>query len=237
VIQSDKPDEHLDNGLRFTTSGTTIDGDPGSNLCVKAFTLLRKDFPDLPPTLMHLHKVIPMGAGLGGGSADGAFMLKLLNEKYQLKLSVEQLLDYALQLGSDCPFFIINKPCLATGRGEILSAIHLDLSQYHFVLINPGLHINTGWAFQQINPSPPARQISDVILQPINTWKEDLKNDFELPVLNQYTEIKSIKDDLYKAGANYAAMTGTGSTIFAIFSQKPVALPKFPEHYMIKNVL
>src|SRR5690606_797425 len=120
----------------------------------------------LPPIQMHLHKVIPMGAGLGGGSADGAFALKLLNEKFQLNLSTSKLLNYALQLGSDCPFFIINKPCIATGRGEIMEKINLTLSGYGLILINPGIHVNTGWAFTQLQPSIPTKSVSEMIQQP-----------------------------------------------------------------------
>ena len=135
--------------IEFTGSGLAVDGNVSDNLCVKAYYLLKKNFPQLPLVKIHLHKAIPMGAGLGGGSADAAFMLKLLNEKFNLNISTPQLLNYALELGSDCPFFIINKPCIATGRGEILEEIEVDLSAYKIVLINPGIHINTGWAFSQ----------------------------------------------------------------------------------------
>jgi 4-diphosphocytidyl-2-C-methyl-D-erythritol kinase len=140
------------NQIEFTLSGLAIDAKPEDNICVKAYHLLKKDFPQLPPVKMHLHKTIPSGAGLGGGSADGAFTLLLLNKKINLDLNEEQLTQYALQLGSDCPFFIINKPSYATGRGENLQAIELDLSSYQIVVVNPGIHINTGWAFSQITP-------------------------------------------------------------------------------------
>ena len=166
----------------FSSSGLTIHGDSSTNLCVKAYQLLKKDFPNLPSIKIHLHKAIPIGAGLGGGSADGAFTLRLLNEKFNLKLSTEQLIQYALQLGSDCPFFIINQPHFATARGEVLSPIQLDLSAYKFVIVNPGIHVNTGWAFSTITPSIPKKSIQQIIQQPITTWRNELINDFEISV-------------------------------------------------------
>jgi len=203
--------------IDFSSSGISIPGDIANNLCTKAFQLLKKDFPNIPPIQMHLHKIIPMGAGLGGGSSDGAFTLKLLNEKYQLNLSQKQLIDYAAELGSDCPFFIINQPCYATGRGEILTPISLDLSAYKFVLVHPSIHINTKWAFEQLTPSKPSISINKIIDQPIETWKELLVNDFEAPITKQYPIIGEIKHTLYQNGAIYASMTGSGSTVFGIF--------------------
>jgi len=201
----------------FSSSGISIPGDTANNLCIKAFQLLKKDFPNIPPIQMHLHKIIPMGAGLGGGSADGAFTLKLLNEKYKLNLSLKQLIDYAAELGSDCPFFIINQPCYATGRGEILTPISLDLSAYKFVLVHPSIHINTKWAFEQLKLSKPTISINQIIDQPIKTWKKQLVNDFESPISKQYPIIQEIKNKLYQNGAIYASMTGSGSTVFGIF--------------------
>src|SRR5205823_310456 len=132
-------EEHA--GVEFFNTGLPVAGDQNDNLCVKAFHLLKNAFPDLPPIKIHLHKAIPMGAGLGGGSSDGAFALKLLNEKFHLSLSTSQLIEYAVQLGSDCPFFIINKPCFAIKRGETMEEIPLDISAYSIVLVNPGIHI------------------------------------------------------------------------------------------------
>jgi len=182
----------------FTSSGITIDGREEDNICIKAYHLLKKDFPDLPAVAMHLHKSIPLGAGLGGGSADGAFVLQLLNKKFKLNISNESLIKYALLLGSDCPFFIVNKPCFATGRGEALKEILLDLSDYQIILVNPGIHINTGWAFSQIKPGVPARPIESIIQQPISSWRSDLTNDFENPVFEKYPAVKEIKEILYK---------------------------------------
>lgn len=203
--------------IEFTGTGLVVDGDIADNLCVKAYHLLKKDFPQLPVIKIHLHKTIPMGAGLGGGSADASLMLKLLNDKFKLNLSTSQLLTYALQLGSDCPFFIINKPCYATGRGEILEEIKVDLSAYKIVLINPGIHVNTGWAFSNIIPSAPKKSVKEIVQQPVDTWKTELKNDFEAPVFIAHPQIKAIKEDLYNQGAIYAAMSGSGSTVFGIF--------------------
>ena len=211
--------EHKGNdpALEFSVTGLTVDGKEEDNLCIKAYQLLKKDFPQLPAIKMHLHKTIPMGAGLGGGSADAAFLLKLLDEKFNLSLSSEQLHNYALQLGSDCPFFIINKTCFASSRGEILETIDIDLSHYKIILVNPGIHINTGWAFSQLIPSVPKKNIKVIVTQPIETWKTELVNDFETPVFTSHPEIKNIKEELYGQGAVYAAMSGSGSTVFGIF--------------------
>ena len=221
------------NGVRLTVSGLDINGDANNNLCVKAYHLLKKDFPSLPAIQMHLHKVIPMGAGLGGGSADGAFALKLLNDTFHLNLSSEQLIAYALQLGSDCPFFILNKPCFATGRGEVMETIQLDLSAYQFVIVNPKIHIGTGWAFGNITPNIPEKSIKDIIHQPIDTWKDSLINDFEQPAINHYPEIGNIKTELYNLGAIYSSMTGSGSTVFGIFEKGKEIKLSFPKHYFV----
>lgn len=203
--------------LQFQSTGLAIPGNPESNLCLKAYHLLQYDFPHLPPVHMHLHKIIPMGAGLGGGSADGAFALRLLNQKYQLNLSTEQLIEYAAKLGSDCPFFIMNSACYATGRGEILTPINLDLSCYRFVIVHPGIHINTKWAFEQIQPGLPLRSIKEIIQLPIQDWKYNLSNDFEAPIMQNYPAIEAIKLALYKDGAIYASMSGSGSAVFGIY--------------------
>jgi 4-diphosphocytidyl-2-C-methyl-D-erythritol kinase len=231
--------------LSFTSTGLEVKGDAQNNLCIKAYQLLKKDFPSLPPIEMHLHKTIPMGAGLGGGSADGAFTLKLLNDKFQLGLSTEQLIAYALQLGSDCPFFILNKPCYATGRGEILEPVELDLIAYQFVLVNPGIHVNTGWAFSQVADHKVSGHLEwpdtyanlrTIIQQPIHTWKEQLINDFEAPVCKAHPEIASIKNGLYNAGALYASMTGSGSTVFGIFEKNKKPQLNFSDDYTFKTV-
>jgi 4-diphosphocytidyl-2-C-methyl-D-erythritol kinase len=223
------------NETLLTTSGIAVEGNTADNSCSKAYQLLKKDFPLLPPIAIHLHKAIPTGAGLGGGSADGAFALKLINQQFQLGLTENQLLDYALQLGSDCPFFIINKPCIATGRGELLTPLSLDLSSYKIVIVNPGLHINTGWAFSQITPAIPGSSIETIIQQPVKDWKNTLINDFETPVFTNYPELQTIKNQLYNCGASYAAMSGSGSSIFGIYEEENPSLPSFPAHYFVKQ--
>ena len=234
VIQNDEPEEK---NIQFSTSGLTIQGKNEDNLCIKAYHLLKKDFPQLSSIKLHLHKTIPTGTGLGGGSADGAFTLKLLNQKFDLGLSTEQLLDYALQLGSDCPFFIINKPCYATGRGEVLETMKLDFSAYKLIIVNPGIHVSTAEAFSLITPTLSSGSIKQIIHQPVESWKTNLKNDFEEPVFKKYPEIKQIKDDLYKAGAVYASMTGSGSTVYGIFEKNMKMNLVFPENYFIKELI
>jgi 4-diphosphocytidyl-2-C-methyl-D-erythritol kinase len=226
-----------DHNTLFTTSGFNIEGDSNNNLCLKAYGILKKDFAGLPPVQIHLHKSIPAGAGLGGGSADSAFTLKLLNEKYDLALSEEQLISYASQLGSDCAFFIINKPCYATGRGEILEQINIDLSAYKFLVVNPGIHIDTGQAFLNILPAPPGRPLKEIIEGSIEKWKDELFNDFEKMAFKQYPEIADIKDQLYVAGAMYASMTGSGSTVYGIFPKQAKLQLSFPSGYFVRELL
>ena len=212
---------HSSNKTRISATGIAA-GNPDSNLCLKAYTLLKKDYPQLPEIDIHLHKAIPVGAGLGGGSADAAFMLQLLNKTFNLNIPPGKMFGYASQLGSDCSFFLLNRPCLAIGRGEVLEPINVSLSTYKIVLINPGVHINTAEAFKKITPAIPEKKISNIIRQPIETWKEELCNDFEHYVFERYPFIKKIKEDLYNAGAVYAAMSGSGSTIFGIFKSDAI---------------
>ncbi|MCX6205476.1 MAG: 4-(cytidine 5'-diphospho)-2-C-methyl-D-erythritol kinase [Bacteroidetes bacterium] len=227
------PNASESGNIIYTASGIPVDGELSNNLCCKAYLLLKKDFPQLPSIKMHLHKNIPMGAGLGGGSADAAFTLTLLNQKYQLGLDQKQLIDYALQLGSDCPFFILNKPSLGRGRGEQLTELELDLSQYQFLIVNPGIHISTAWAFSQINPSKALYPIDETIFIPIGQWKSMLVNDFEAPVVKAYPEIGTIIHQLYANGAVYASLSGSGSTVYGIFPKGTVLPAIFPKHYFI----
>ena len=222
--------------FQFSTSGLPIKGDSDNNLCVKAYSLLKKDFPQMASVQIHLHKAIPIGAGLGGGSADGAFILKLLNKKLKLGLSEKQLIEYSLQLGSDCPFFIINKPCYATGRGERLEELGLNLSGYKIIVVHPGIHISTAWAFANIDPCKPITLIKEIIRKPVEMWKQELRNDFEDAVFNKHPEIKKIKEDLYSAGAVYSAMSGSGSTVYGIFDKNNKFSLSFADEYFIKEL-
>ncbi|MEO6230460.1 MAG: 4-(cytidine 5'-diphospho)-2-C-methyl-D-erythritol kinase [Ferruginibacter sp.] len=239
--KTDFPKNNTGVGLEIdlTTTGITVDGKPEDNLCAKAYLLLKKDFPSLPSIKVHLHKTIPLGAGLGGGSANGAFMLKALNDQFDLGLSVEQLLGYALQLGSDCPFFIINSPCIGSGRGEKLLPILLDLSPYQLVLVNPGIHVNTSWAFSQINQSTTKATeipLQQIIADPIETWKAMLVNAFEKPVFEKYPEVKAIKESLYGMGAVYTSMSGSGSSVYGLFDKNQPVRNNFPDNYLFKNI-
>lgn len=229
------PTENNTSSIHFTASGLPVAGSTDSNLCVKAYHLLLQDFPAIGSVRMHLHKAIPMGAGLGGGSADGAFALKALNQVFHLQLSQEQLIAYALRLGSDCPFFIINTPCFATGRGEVMQPVTVDLKGYTLVIINPGIHVNTGQAFSLITPQQPAVSALDIIHQPVSTWRNALTNDFEAPVMQLYPGIAHIKNMLYEHGAVYAGMTGTGSTLFALF-QTQVPHLSIPSGYFFTEL-
>lgn len=203
----------------FTSYGLPIPGDPDANLCLKAWYLLRNDFPTLPPVHIHLYKNIPIGAGLGGGSSDGACTLITLNRQFQLALTEPQLLDYAARLGSDCPFFILNTPCLGRGRGHLLQPLPLDLSGYSFVLIDPGIHIGTARAFSLCTPSESHQPIKEILDQPVVNWRGQLVNDFEDPIFHLHPELREVKETLYRTGALYASLTGSGSSFFAIFDK------------------
>jgi 4-diphosphocytidyl-2-C-methyl-D-erythritol kinase len=216
IIHSDEKKEEIS----FTHSGIAIPGNAEQNLCVKAYQLLKKDFPTIPSVKIHLHKNIPMGAGLGGGSSDGAFVLRMLNDMFNLSLSSEKLVHYAAQLGSDCPFFIYDQPYHATGRGEILQSIQCDLKNFQIVLIHPQIHVSTAWAFSQLNPHSKQKSITQIVTQSIETWKLELINDFEEPIFTAHPILGEIKNYLYDQGALYASMSGSGSSLFGIFSQK-----------------
>ena len=222
-----------ENQATIHMSGLPVQGRDEDNLCIKAYNLPKKDHPQLAGIELYLYKAIPMGAGLGGGSADGAFTLQALNDKFQLNLSPEKLLDYSLQLGSDCPFFIINKPCYATGRGELLQTIQPDLSAYSFLVIHPGVHINTGWAFSQLTPAPSPQPLPEIIQQPVASWRNNLTNDFEAPVCKHHPALQAIKDALYEGGALYASMTGSGSCFYGIFPKNQLPHLQWPAQYAV----
>ena len=203
---------------QFTQSGLAISGPASSNLCVKALHLLRREFPDIPPVQLHLHKAIPMGAGLGGGSSDGAHTLLLLNRKFNLGLGTEKLVALALELGSDCPFFILNQPCYAWSRGEMMEPLALPLQHATLVLINPGIHVNTGWAFSQITPTPSQFPLTELPQLPLMDWKDKVVNDFQAAVAAHHPVITQLVAHCYAHGAFYAAMSGSGSTCYGLFA-------------------
>jgi len=204
--------------------GIDIPGEMTDNICLKAFALLQQDF-EIPAQQITLLKNIPVGAGLGGGSADAAFLIKLLNTKFKLGLTLGAMEDYARILGADCAFFIRNEPVFATGKGDRFSPVSLELSKYFMVLVKPPVHVATAAAFGTLRPAFPETSLQELIKLPVNEWKKALKNDFEQPVFLKYPEISQIKDQLYQAGATFALMSGSGSGVFAIF-EEAVTLPQ-----------
>lgn len=208
----------------FSQTGIPVDGSPGDNLVMKAFHLLKKDF-DLPATAIYLRKQIPFGAGLGGGSADAAFMLKLLNDFAGLGLSVGQLEAYAGRLGADCPFFIRNKPVFAEGVGDIFTPVDVSLKGYYLVLVKPDIHVSTGEAYAGVSPRQPVSRLTETIRLPVEEWKNRIVNDFEEGIFDRYPAIGVIKQALYDQGAVYASMSGSGSSVFGIFEKPQVYLP------------
>src|ERR1017187_1662968 len=205
--------------VNFIQTGINIPGNSEDNICVKAYRLLEVAY-ELPPINIYLQKMIPAGAGLGGGSSDGAYMLKLLNELCSIGLKKDKLIKYAQKLGSDCPFFLQNKPVYANGKGDQFDEIKLDLSDYFIALITPNIHISTIEAYAKATPSAPGYSLKDVIRQPIENWKKKIKNDFEPKVFTKFRILNTIKKILYVKGALYASMSGSGSTIYGIFKKK-----------------
>ena len=201
--------------------GVEILGKAEDNLVVKAYNMLRKDFKELPEMHFHLKKRIPTQAGMGGGSADASCTLLLINRMFNLNLSSERLEEYALRLGADCPFFIKATPAFAQGVGEMLETISLDLSGRYIAIIKPDIAISTREAFSLVKPTRPEKCCRDIVMQPIETWKEELKNDFEVSAFTLYPELAEIKRLLYHEGADYASMSGSGSAMFGIFSEQP----------------
>ncbi len=201
----------------FNSTGINIPG--GENLCTKAYHLIKQDY-NIEPVSIHLHKIIPIGAGLGGGSADASYTLKCINDLYALNLSNPQLEAYAAQLGSDCPFFIENKPVIASGTGTDFKPSSIDLSSKYLVILNPGIHVSTAAAYSGVKPQQPALHIEEITERPLNEWQGILKNDFEDSVLIKYPEIGKAKDALISSGALYASMTGSGSSVFGIFEKE-----------------
>lgn len=212
--------ENEEGEYKLKVSGVPIEGDAENNLVVKAYRLLKKDFPDMSPIKIHMFKHIPTGAGLGGGSADAAFMIKLLNEKFNLKLSIEKMEEYAAILGADCAFFIQNKPVFASGIGNIFENITLSLKGYYIVLVKPDIFVSTKDAFSHITPMHPNQSLKEIVRMPVETWRATMKNDFEESVFQKYPEIAAIKDKLYDMGAIYASMSGSGSSVFGIFREQ-----------------
>ncbi|MDP9080566.1 MAG: 4-(cytidine 5'-diphospho)-2-C-methyl-D-erythritol kinase [Bacteroidota bacterium] len=206
--------------LSFESSGLEIPGRAEDNLCVKGYHLLKKDF-DIPPVKIHLHKHIPIGAGLGGGSSDAAFFIRLVNQKFELGMDDEQMIGYAKKLGADCAFFIKNEPVFAFEVGDEFEPIKLDLSKYQVVLVMPPVQISTAEAYRGVKPAPVKDSLMDLIYEPISEWRKYIKNDFEVSIFKNHPEIRGVKAALYEAGALYASMSGSGASVFGIFENTP----------------
>ena len=221
----------------FSSSGISIPGDPKSNLIVKAYNLISVDYT-LPKIKVHLHKNICIGAGLGGGSSDAAFFIRLLNEKFELGISWGEMHHYARQLGSDCSFFVSNRPAFAEEKGDQYESLNLDLSAYYLCLIYPQIHVNTAMAYSGVKPKPAKRSLEeDIQTLPIDQWKNFIHNDFEDSISLRFPEIKNIKEKLYEKGAIYAAMSGSGSSVYGIFKNKTDLKNIFPGKFVFEGKL
>jgi 4-diphosphocytidyl-2-C-methyl-D-erythritol kinase len=217
----------------LTLTGRPIPGDPASNLCVRAYELLQADYPELPPVQLYLHKIVPIGAGLGGGSADAAFALKAANDLFRLNLSVETLESYARRLGSDCAFFIRNQPVLAVERGDVFEEIDLNLKGTGCAVVYPNLHISTAEAYSRIVPQPPQHPLRAALAQPMSTWRDTVSNDFETALTPSHPVLADIKQQLYAAGATYASLSGSGSAVYGLWEHGEPAAIVWPAEYAV----
>lgn len=219
-------------------TGLSVDGADENNLVVKVYNLLREDYKQIPPVEIWLHKRIPSGAGLGGGSSDAAFMMRLLNEQYELGMDDEDI-EYRLsRLGADCAFFYQARPAFATGIGDQLIPIDFDLAGWNFVLVKPDIHVSTREAYSMVRPKPSTHSLLQALSRPVETWKDTVKNDFEYSVFQHYPEIAAIKQTLYDMGAAYASMSGSGSSVFALFERsQPEAESVFSDCFVYETRL
>lgn len=221
--------EGLHGHIEFESSGFPILGKESDNLVIRAYKILHELF-NLPAVRVHLHKSIPMGAGLGGGSSDASYMLRLLQSLFQLPLSRDELAEIASQLGSDCPFFIYDSACRVGGRGEEIEPIDFSLQGKWIVLIHPYIHVSTAEAFSMIKPEPaPSGWFDSLLTADMKTWKPKVYNHFEKPIAQQFPEIKLVLETLEKAGAAYVSMSGSGSTVYGLFESEPPSFSKMPQ--------
>lgn len=212
----------------YSESGQTINSEIKSNLVYKAWLLLR-EVKGLPPVSVHLHKNIPMGAGLGGGSSDASFFIQLASEKFGMGLDPAKKTELANRLGSDCGFFIRNIPVVATGRGDILNPVSVDLSAFYILVVYPAVHSNTAEAYRYCKPRKPEQSVAELITLPVKEWRKNLVNDFETTIFAKYPQIEALKYRMYDAGAVYASMSGSGSAVFGLFNKEPQT--SWPEDY------
>ena len=227
IVNSTSEEEY-----KFHQTGNEIEGDPSNNLVIKAFKLILNHSKSYIPNIdIHLLKKIPTGAGLGGGSSDAAFMLKLVNDTFSLNISDKNLIKLASQIGADCPFFLYNKPAYASGIGNMLTPVDIDLSDRYILIVKPDIFISTKEAYSMISISKPTLSLKEIVKRPINEWKVLMKKDFEPPVFKKYPQICKIKDQLYNQGAIYASMSGSGSSLYGIFNEKPDMHNLFNDHF------
>lgn len=222
--------------LSFTQTGIQVDAPMEKNLVIKALNLLKTQY-EIPPLEIHLLKAIPFGAGLGGGSSDAAFMLKLLNDFCQLNIQPDELEKTAASIGADCPFFIRNTPVFASGTGNIFEPVHLSLKGYHFCLIKPDVAVSTPEAYSLVTPTAPSVSLKEIVNRPVAEWKELMVNDFEKSVFTRYPVIGQIKEALYRAGAVYASMSGSGSSVFGLFETPTLLKEEFSDCFVWEGQL
>ncbi|GGM73625.1 4-diphosphocytidyl-2-C-methyl-D-erythritol kinase [Dyadobacter beijingensis] len=233
---SDALEVTLAETFSFHADGISIPGNASDNLCIRAYEMLAKDY-HLSPVKIHLLKTVPIGAGLGGGSADAAFTIKALNQLFDLGISVDEQEQYARRIGSDCAFFIRNKPVYCFEKGDQFDTIDISISGKWIVLVNPGIHISTVEAYSGVVAKRSAEDLRTILSQPISEWKGHVKNDFEATLFAKYPLLAETKEKLYSLGAEYAAMSGSGSTLFGIFEGELNAKPHFPDFRLWQGIL
>ncbi len=220
-------------GVEFTSSGLLLDCPEDKNLCVRTYRLMKERY-GIGGVKMHIHKTVPFGAGLGGGSSDAVCVIRLLDDLFCLRLDEEEMESVAGELGSDTVFFVRNRPAMASGRGEIIRPIDLSLEGWHVLVVKPDFSVGTAQAYGGICPRPMDAPLEELIGAGPECWKDRLKNDFEEPVFRLYPELARIKSDLYDAGAVYAAMSGSGSAVFGLFREEP-RRPEYFEKYFVHS--
>jgi len=220
----------------FHSDGIAIPGNPGDNLCAKAYEMLSRDY-NLPPVKIHLLKTVPIGAGLGGGSADAAFTIKALNQLFDLGITIEEQEQYARLIGSDCAFFIRNKPMYCFEKGDRFDTIDVNIAGKWIALVNPGIHISTVEAYSGVVAKRSTENLRNILREPITKWKGCVRNDFEATLFEKYPLLREVKEKLYGLGAEYAAMSGSGSTLFGIFDKEQDVKPHFPHFRLWQGFL
>lgn len=221
-----------DSRNHITQTGLQLNLPDDQNMCVRAWAILKEEYPELPAVHIHLHKAIPFGAGLGGGSADGSFTLKAICDLFKLNPGPAKLAKMALQLGSDCPFFLLNQTAIGTGRGEQLEPVSLPLTGFKVFIVNPRIPVSTAWAFAQITPTTEHYDLQKLLSKPVQYWKQELFNDFEPAVFSAHPAIGELKEWMYQQGAIYASMSGTGSTVYGIFESGIPDAALLPTDYL-----